>query len=98
MYQGLTIYLLIAIGWHGGRRTRRVKARASGHPRVHGPGVRLNFFIGILAYFGLAPSDSLREVDKATVAGYYGSDSAGTFVTCVGVLAAGRSRTTPTCR
>ena len=29
----------------------------------------------------------LRRIDKATVAGYYGSDSAGTFVTCLGVLA-----------
>jgi hypothetical protein len=28
----------------------------------------------------------MRRIDKATVAGYYGSDSAGTFVTCVGVL------------
>jgi hypothetical protein len=28
----------------------------------------------------------MRRVDKATVAGYYGSDSAGTFVTCLGVL------------
>jgi len=28
----------------------------------------------------------LRRVDAATVAGYYGSDSAGTFATCVGVL------------
>jgi hypothetical protein len=31
---------------------------------------------------------TLRRVDAATVAAYYGSDSAGTFVTCVGVLAA----------
>ena len=29
----------------------------------------------------------MRRIDKATVAGYYGSDSAGTFVTCLGVLA-----------
>ncbi len=28
----------------------------------------------------------MRRVDQATVAGYYGSDSAGTFVTCLGVL------------
>ena len=28
----------------------------------------------------------MRRIDKATVAGYYGSDSAGTFATCVGVL------------
>ena len=31
---------------------------------------------------------SMRRVDKATVAGYYGSDSAGTFATCVAVLTA----------
>ena len=30
---------------------------------------------------------SMRKVDKATVAGYYGSDSAGTFATCVAFLA-----------
>ena len=29
---------------------------------------------------------TLRHVDRATVAGYYGSDSAGTFATCVAVL------------
>jgi hypothetical protein len=31
----------------------------------------------------------MRHIDQATVAGYYGSDSAGTFVTCIGVLATG---------
>ena len=30
----------------------------------------------------------LRRIDRATVAGYYGSDSAGTFATCVAVLGA----------
>src|SRR4029079_11612172 len=30
----------------------------------------------------------LRQIDAATVAGYYGSDSAGTFVTAIGVLTA----------
>ena len=28
----------------------------------------------------------MRRIDQATVAGYYGSDSAGTFATCLGVL------------
>ena len=50
-------------------------------------GFILNFFIGILAYLALHAFTRLRRVDKATVAGYYGSDSAGTFVTCLGVLA-----------
>jgi hypothetical protein len=30
----------------------------------------------------------LRQVDQATVAGYYGSDSAGTFMACLGALGA----------
>jgi uncharacterized protein len=41
----------------------------------------------VLAYLLLSRLTSLRRVDKATVAGYYGSDSAGTFATCVAVLA-----------
>src|SRR5580692_5805273 len=55
IYQGLTMYLLVAIGLH--------------------------------AYLLLSRMTTLRRVDKATVAGYYGSDSAGTFATCVAVLA-----------
>ena len=50
-------------------------------------GFILNFFIGILAYLALSAMTRMRRIDKATVAGYYGSDSAGTFVTCLGVLA-----------
>ena len=42
--------------------------------------------IGLLAYLLLSRLTALRQVDKATVAGYYGSDSAGTFATCVAVL------------
>ena len=45
-----------------------------------------NFIIGVIAYFTLTRVVRLRRVDAATVGGYYGSDSAGTFVTCVGVL------------
>jgi hypothetical protein len=88
IYQGLTIYLLIAIGWHGGEELALLNpdtlVRAGGFMIV---GFILNFFIGILAYLGLSAFTKLRRVDKATVAGYYGSDSAGTFVTCLGVLA-----------
>jgi uncharacterized protein len=87
IYQGLTIYLLIAIGWHGGEELSHLAMKslggALGFMLV---GFVLNFFIGILAYIGLELLTNLREVDKATVAGYYGSDSAGTFVTCLGVL------------
>lgn len=89
IYQGLTLYLLLAIGWHGGEELARVSASSVG--AIVGfmvLGFVLNFVIGSLAYLGLSRLKSLRRVDMATVAGYYGSDSAGTFATCVAVLAA----------
>ena len=88
MYQALTIYLLLAIGWHGGEELAFLKlsdvSRIAGFMCV---GFVLNFFIGVLAYLMLRAFTRMRQIDQATVAGYYGSDSAGTFVTCIGVLA-----------
>lgn len=89
IYQGLTMYLLLAIGWHGGEELAQVAASSVGV--IIGfmvLGFLLNCLIGGLAYFGLGRLKSLRKVDRATVAGYYGSDSAGTFATCVAVLTA----------
>jgi uncharacterized protein len=88
IYQGLTMYLLVAIGWHGGEELAEIKASSIGH--IVGfmiTGFVLNFVIGLAAYLLLSRMTALRRVDKATVAGYYGSDSAGTFATCVAVLA-----------
>lgn len=87
IYQGLTMYLLIAIGWHGGEELAEIKA--SSIVQITGflaTGFVLNCIIGVLAYLLLSRLTKLRRVDKATVAGYYGSDSAGTFATCVAVL------------
>ncbi len=87
IYQGLTMYLLVAIGWHGGEELAEIKASSIG--QIAGflaTGFMLNFIIGMLAYLLLSRLTGLRRVDKATVAGYYGSDSAGTFATCVAVL------------
>lgn len=87
LYQGLTIYLLVAIGWHGGEELSQLPvATLRGAVGFMVVGFILNFIIGILAFLGLHFFTTLRSVDKATVAGYYGSDSAGTFVTCLGVL------------
>jgi uncharacterized protein len=88
IYQGLTMYLLVAIGWHGGEELAAIKASSVGH--IVGfmvVGFLLNFVIGLVAYLLLSRLTALRRVDKATVAGYYGSDSAGTFATCVAILA-----------
>ncbi|MCP9452435.1 MAG: sodium-dependent bicarbonate transport family permease [Nitrospira sp.] len=88
IYKGLTIYLLISIGWHGGEELASLSAadfgRASGFMIV---GFITNLIIGIVAYAALRQTN-IRQIDAAAVAGYYGSDSAGTFVTCLGVLTA----------
>src|ERR1700743_1079003 len=90
IYQGLTMYLLVAIGWHGGEELADIKASSIGH--IVGfmiTGFVLNFVIGMLAYLLLSRLTALRRVDKATVAGYYGSGSAGTVATCGAVLGGG---------
>jgi hypothetical protein len=88
IYQGLTIYLLIAIGWKGGEELSHLPMQTlKGALGFMVVGFILNFFIGVVAYLALSVMTRMRRVDKATVAGYYGSDSAGTFVTCLGVLA-----------
>lgn len=89
LYQGLTIYLLLAIGWHGGEELAALQpseyGKAAGFMAI---GFVTNTIIGIVTYFTLRKLTRLRQIDAATVAGYYGSDSAGTFVTCMGVLTA----------
>ena len=89
IYQGLTIYLLIAIGWHGGEELAKLDPHVLGHALgFMAVGFLTNFIIGCIAYMLLRGTTKLRRIDAATIAGYYGSDSAGTFVTCVGVLTA----------
>lgn len=87
IYQAVTMYLLLAIGWHGGEELATIHIANIGS--IVGfivLGFLLNFLIGFLAYFLLTRMTKMRRIDRATVAGYYGSDSAGTFATCVGVL------------
>jgi len=86
-YQTITIFLLIAIGWHGGEELASLGTheflQAGGFMAI---GFVTNAFIGFLAYAFLRGLTKLRRIDAATIGAYYGSDSAGTFVTCVGVL------------
>jgi uncharacterized protein len=87
IYQGLTMYLLVAIGWQGGEELAKIKPEdidnIAGFTLM---GFALNFVIGIAAYFLLKYITKMRQVDRATVAGYYGSDSAGTYATCAAFL------------
>ncbi|WP_046319891.1 sodium-dependent bicarbonate transport family permease [Mycobacterium sp. UM_Kg1] len=87
LYQGLTLYLLLAIGWRGGEELATIDASSIGG--VLGfiaLGFVTNLLIGLAAYWLLSRMTKMRRIDRATVAGYYGSDSAGTFATCLGVL------------
>ncbi|WP_322858960.1 sodium-dependent bicarbonate transport family permease [Mycobacterium europaeum] len=87
IYQGLTMYLLVAIGWQGGEELAKVKpADIDNIAGFVALGFALNVLVGALTYLLLRYLTSLRRVDRAAVAGYYGSDSAGTFATCVAVL------------
>jgi hypothetical protein len=89
LYQALTIYLLLAIGWHGGEELAVLPAdKLSQVWGFVALGFCTNFLIGIVAYNVLKNFVGLRKVDAATVGAYYGSDSAGTFVTAIGVITA----------
>src|ERR1700732_5623657 len=51
IYQGLTMYLLVAIGWHGGEELAEIKASSIGH--ILGfmiTGFVFHFVLGMLAY------------------------------------------------
>lgn len=88
LYQSLTIYLLVAIGWHGGELMAELPsselAVAGGLAAV---GFIVNGIIGLSATWLLRAFTPMRRIDAVTVGSYYGSDSAGTFVTCLGILA-----------
>jgi uncharacterized protein len=87
LYQGLTLYLLVSIGWQGGEELAKINpADIDNIAGFTVMGFILNFVIGGLAYVLLKYMTTIRRVDRAVVAGYYGSDSAGTFATCVAVL------------
>ena len=58
IYQALTIYLLLAIGWHGGEELAKIDPSSIGN--VAGfmlMGFCLNFVIGIIAYMLLTRDD-----------------------------------------
>ncbi|HEY9784342.1 MAG TPA: sodium-dependent bicarbonate transport family permease [Candidatus Obscuribacterales bacterium] len=92
VYQGLVIYLLISIGWHGGEElavlpTQQLLSACA----FMVMGFLINTVIGLASYLALRTLvPNMRRVDAAVVAGFYGSDSAGTFLTCMGTLLAAK--------
>ena len=80
--------LLLSIGWHGGEKLAELNADSELF-YVFGfmvLGFVANTLIGLLAYWMLKTFTPVRKIDAATTAGYYGSDSAGTFAIALGFL------------
>lgn len=87
LYQSLTIYLLLSIGWHGGVLMSNLPVSEFAFAGMFLIiGFLTNTLIGLFATFILKKTTPIRKIDATTVGAYYGSDSAGTFVTCLGVL------------
>ena len=62
IYQGLTMYLLIAIGWHGGEELAEIKASSIGEiVGFLATGFVVNFVIGVLAYLLLSRLTALGK-------------------------------------
>ena len=76
----------------GGEELAEPLVAASRRRRVHGDRVRHQRLSACSLTCCWLSLTKLRRIDRATVAGYYGSDSAGTFVTCLGVLDHRRDR------
>ncbi len=85
----VTYLLLLSIGWHGGEEL----AMLSGHDLWQALGLMplgfvTNTIIALISYQVLKGAIRLPKLQAATIAGYYGSDSAGTFATCIAFLGA----------
>lgn len=97
LFQSLTIVLLLSIGWHGGEQLAEIDG---GSDLVYAAlfilvGFITNLIIGMIAYGMLRSMTKLRKIDASTISGYYGSDSAGTFVTALGFLTALNIKSAP---
>lgn len=68
VYQGLTLYLLVAIGWHGGEELASLSlaefGQALGFMVI---GFVTNLCISIAAYFFLRCGTKLRQVNQLSV-------------------------------
>jgi uncharacterized protein len=84
LYKSITLYLLFAIGLHGGEQI--VKFDPGKMAALMTTGFVTNLAIGIVSFFILLYLVRLPGPDAAAVAGHYGSDSAAAFAAGLGFL------------
>ncbi len=82
--KALSIYLLMAIGLHGGVELAKVELAAAVNAIAWA--LILGFSMPILGYWLLVVTRRVSPMDAAAIAAHYGSVSAGTFLTAIAFL------------
>ncbi len=80
----LSIYLLMAIGLHGGYELGKADLAIAVNAIVWA--LILGFSLPILGYFALVVTRKVSPLDAAAISAHYGSVSAGTFLTAIAYL------------
>jgi hypothetical protein len=84
LYEGLSIYLLLAIGIKGGVELAKEPLHALLLPSV--VVIAMGVAITLMLFFVLAPARSLARADRASLAAHYGSVSVVTFAVAQSTL------------
>lgn len=80
----LSIYLLMAIGLHGGYELAKADVMTALNSIVWA--LVLGFTLPVIGYFGLVLTRKVNPLDAAAISAHYGSVSAGTFLTAIAYL------------
>jgi hypothetical protein len=84
MAKGLSIYLLLAIGIHGGYELGKADLVTALHAILWA--AILGVALPLLGYIALVASRTVDGLNAAAIAAHYGSVSAGTFLTAIAYL------------
>jgi len=80
----LSIYLLMAIGLHGGYELSKADMATAVNAIMWA--LILGFSLPIIGYFALVVTRKVSPMDAAAISAHYGSVSAGTFLTAIAFL------------
>lgn len=80
----LSIYLLMAIGLHGGYELAKADVSTAFNSVIWA--LVLGFSLPVIGYIGLVITRKVNPLDAAAIAAHYGSVSAGTFLTAIAYL------------
>ncbi len=80
----LSIYLLMAIGLHGGYELAKADIMIAFQSIIWA--LILGFTLPIVGYLGLVATRKVNPLDAAAISAHYGSVSAGTFLTAIAYL------------